>query len=452
MRRLLCVMLWAAGCATAPGPVDALRVGEGTADITPPAGTELAGFHKPAGRERRAEGVRQASFARVLLVSTPHGEFALASLDVCGISQEIARAVKADVAREIGLRPERVHLCATHTHSMPTLRHLRQWGGLPADYAALVSQRIVEAARAARQGLAPARFRLGKARVAGGNFNRTTKTWKTDELFTKDSTAQDRWLDTTLHALVFERDGGAPPLVWYQFSSHPVCYTDALSGPDWPGLVVDALRAADGIAPSFLQGHCGDVNPGGGTPWLGDPKKTAAAVADGLRRAIAAARPVALTTVRHAAGEFAAPLDLAKERERLAFYRADPAACTKGEWVDAGFAQAWADVAARWDPAQTTYRTPMSALRLGDVALLFHSGELYSVYGLTIRRDAPFADTVVVGYTDDLIGYVPDPKAYEAGEYAATVVPRIVDLPRFTPDVGRAFVECALGLLRSLAD
>ncbi|HYE98535.1 MAG TPA: hypothetical protein VEJ18_06465, partial [Planctomycetota bacterium] len=98
------------------------------------------------------------------------------------------------------------------------------------------------------------------------------------------------------------------------------------------------------------------------------------------------------------------------------------------------------------------YATPLSALRLGDVAVLFHSGELYSYYGLALRRDSPFADTVVVGYTDDLIGYIPDRKAYEAGEYAATVVPKIVSLPRFRPHVGSAFTDAALSLLRGLAD
>ena len=99
----------------------------------------------------------------------------------------------------------------------------------------------------------------------------------------------------------------------------------------------------------------------------------------------------------------------------------------------------------------TTYRTPLSALALGDVGILFHPGELYSVYGLSIRRASPFADTIVVGYTDDLIGYVPDPKAYQAGEYAAVVVPKIVDLPCFEPDVGRRLAAAALELMTRAA-
>src|SRR5207237_4760275 len=138
-------------------------------------------------QERLSKGVRQPSSARVLILSTRQGDFALVSLDLCGISQEICRAVKAEVARQASLPAGNVHISATHSHSMPTLRYFRQWGRLPSDYADLVSKRIVDAALRARRDLAPAEFRLGKERVAGGNFNRTTKTWKTDEVFGNES-------------------------------------------------------------------------------------------------------------------------------------------------------------------------------------------------------------------------------------------------------------------------
>jgi len=118
--------------------------------------------------------------------------------------------------------------------------------------------------------------------------------------------------------------------------------------------------------------------------------------------------------------------------------------------VDAEFAREWYEVASKWDLAQQSYATPISALALGDVALLFHPGELYSVYGLTIRRDSPFRDTLVIGYVDDLIGYIPDSKAYAAKEYSAMVVPKIMSLPCYQPEVGRALTAASLDLLRKL--
>jgi hypothetical protein len=61
---------------------------------------------------------------------------------------------------------------------------------------------------------------------------------------------------------------------------------------------------------------------------------------------------------------------------------------------------------------------------------------------LTLRRDSPFRDTIVIGYVDDLIGYVPDPKAYAGRpEYSAVVVPKIMSLPCYKPEVGQFVIS-----------
>jgi len=82
--------------------------------------------------------------------------------------------------------------------------------------------------------------------------------------------------------------------------------------------------------------------------------------------------------------------------------------------------------------------------------LLFHGAELYSFYGLKIRLDSPFLVTLAVGYTDDLIGYLPDPNAYKAREYAAVVVPKILELAPFTPGAAVEFTTAATALLKKL--
>jgi neutral ceramidase len=89
-------------------------------------------------------------------------------------------------------------------------------------------------------------------------------------------------------------------------------------------------------------------------------------------------------------------------------------------------------------------------MRLGDVGFVFHPAELYSCYGLTIRRDSPLPDTLVVGYTDHIIGYLPDPNAYKAGEYSAMTVPKILDFPPFTPTAAREMTAAALEMLKKI--
>jgi hypothetical protein len=309
----------------------------------------------------------------------------------------------------------------------------------------------VKAVRLAKEDLAPAELLAGRQRVVGGNFNRTTKTWKTDAEFTKDSTDADRWLDTMLHALVFRRSPAKADLLWYHFSAHAVCYTDDQAGPDWPGIVADRCRAEKKLAPSFLQGHCGDVNPGDGkSSWLGIPEKVAEAVYAGLKGAVDQARPVKMDRVRMQNAVVQLPLDIPLLQKQLEQYRKDPSKCTGGPWVDAGFAADWAQGAAKWDLKKRTLPAAMSALQLGSVGLFFHPAELFSYYGLAIRRESPFEHTLVVGYTDDIIGYLPDPNAFKTGEYAATVVPKIIDLPPFRPEAAACLAQEAGKLLRAV--
>ena len=427
------------------------EAGEGVVEITPRMGIEMAGFHKPAGQERRITGIRHPPTARALVLRHQKTTVAIVSIDVCGIPADFARRVQQRAAKLTSIPVNNIRVCATHTHSMPTFRFLRQWGAVPKDYMALVEQAAARAVELAKKDLAQADCYLGKDRVLGGNFNRTAKTWKTEDAFTKDSTDTDRWLDRTLHALFFLREKPKRSLLWYHFSAHPVCFTDDKAGPDWPGLVTTKTEARDGLSPSFLQGHCGDVNPGDGNPWTGDAEKVSETVYGALHHATNHSALVKVDTLRLASAEIKIPLDLGMMQDQLALYRKDPAQCDKGEWVDAGFAKDWFASASKWKPGRKHCATTISALQLGDVGLLFHPAELYSYYGLAIRRDSPFENTLVVGYTDDFIGYLTDPNALKAAEYAAVVVPKILDLPPFKPEAASYLAAEAIMQLQKVA-
>ena len=431
-----------------------LDAGEGIADLTPPLGLEMAGFHRAVGAERKIAGIREAGRVRALALRVGESTVVILVLDLLAVSAEFARGAQQAVARATGVAAENVRVTCTHTHSMPTLRFFLQWGAVPREWMPAIEQRCTEAAQAAMKDLAPAEVLLGTERAVGANFNRTVKTWRTDAEFGPDSTDAERWLDTTLHALIFMREKPKPPLLWYHFCAHPVCYGDDQAGPDWPGLVARKMRERDGIDPAFLQGHIGDVNPGAGPPadgWIGDAEKTAEAVYAALHRAATHGRYIKAGELRIVRSEVKLPFDLDRQRDWLDRYRRAPAECASGEWVDAGFAKAWFDAAEKAGPAGDALTAPLTAVRLGELALIFHPAELYSYYGLAIRRDSPFPATLAVGYTEDFAGYVTDPKAYDAGEYAAMVVPKLLELPPFRPGTASELTAAATALLRRLA-
>ena len=64
-----------------------LRAGKGVADITPPLGLELAGFHKPPGKERKIAAIRQPSAVRALVLTLGNTQVAILSLDTIAVDE-----------------------------------------------------------------------------------------------------------------------------------------------------------------------------------------------------------------------------------------------------------------------------------------------------------------------------------------------------------------------------
>ncbi len=426
------------------------QAGEAVVDITPPLGIELGGYHRSPGNERRIRSIRQPTATRALVLRQAGVTAVMVSLDVAAVGRKMTARIQRAAAQRTGIAAENIRVCPTHTHSMPAFCFLRQWGAIPVQYMADVEDKTVQAIAMALDDLAPARLRVGRSRAVGANHNRTTKDFKTDELFDHESTEQDRWLDTMVHVLLFERPGAKRDLLWYHFSAHPVVYADEAAGPDWPGPVADRVKAAYGLEASYLQGHAGDVNPGDGDPWRGDIDKTTEGVFGAIGRALDDTRLVAVDRLRVQTLPTRIPYDLERFRGWLDAYRDDPSQCTSGPWVNAGFAADWFEGNRDRDLNETHLPITLGALQMGDVGLLFHPAELYSFYGLAIRRGSPLADTLVVGYVDDFIGYLTDPQAYQAGEYAAITVPKILDYPPFTAGAAAQMTAAAIDLLREL--
>ncbi|MCF6286643.1 MAG: neutral/alkaline non-lysosomal ceramidase N-terminal domain-containing protein [Candidatus Hydrogenedentes bacterium] len=451
-----------AAAATLAGPTifsaraeGVFRVGEAHVDSTPPKGIELAGFHyKVGGNPRYITDIRQKTAVRALVLQKGETQVALISVDIAGVSDTMAVRVQQAVAAKTGIPAVNVRLCATHTHSMPTFAFWRQWGTTPEDYMKTVEAKAVEAVVRAQADCAEGVAHIGSQQAVGGNFNRTSKTWKTDADYSTDSTDDERWLDTMLHVLYFERGAGKHNILWYNFAAHPVCYADGEAGPDWPGLVTQSIQDSLKVTPSYLQGHAGDVNPGDGVGRRGEAEQPANAVVEALNGAMNSLQKIDVDVLRSETTIFQMSLDLENYRNWLATYKADPTACASGNWVDAGFAKEWYEANANRKWAAPKYPASISAVQLGSVGLAFQPSELFSFYGIKARHNSPFDHTLVTGYTDGFIGYVADPKSFnkgDGGQYAAMTVPMILDIPPYTPEAGRELSQGLSALLKSTA-
>jgi hypothetical protein len=92
---------------------------------------------------------------------------------------------------------------------------------------------------------------------------------------------------------------------------------------------------------------------------------------------------------------------------------------------------------------QAQVTAEISAITLGEVALVGLPGEIFAQIGLDIKARSPFPHTFLIQLCNDDIGYLPTRKVYDEGGYEAASSP-------FAPGAGEQIVDAAVELLEDL--
>jgi hypothetical protein len=87
--------------------------------------------------------------------------------------------------------------------------------------------------------------------------------------------------------------------------------------------------------------------------------------------------------------------------------------------------------------------TRLTVARVGETAIVGLPGEAFVEFGLALKANPYFPHTLVVGYCNDLILYIPTRQAYTQGGYET-------DMARVAPGAGEQMVATALSQLREL--
>jgi neutral ceramidase len=134
----------------------------------------------------------------------------------------------------------------------------------------------------------------------------------------------------------------------------------------------------------FFNGAAGDVNP----PTVSEGAKTAALHGEAL------AKVVTLSVLQRQT----------ISAEQFQFHRRTirlPVRSKKGH------------------PIFRTCLAHLGALQLGNLTIVFVPGEIFSQTGLAIEEASPFRNTIVIGFAESSIGYVPPKQVFEEGGYEA---------------------------------
>jgi len=428
--------------------MSALHAGLAKAVITPPVGTQLAGY---AGRTDPSTGVFDDLYAKALVLDDGANRLALVVCDLIGLGREMVAEIRETVAKQTGICAEHTMITCTHTHCGPNLRQAGH------DYVSGLKPSIAGAVAAALNRLVPAQIGVarGECYTACNRRHPNSPSGVYNLYRYPEGT-----MDPTVMVLRVEDLGGNILGALVNYAGHPVGWghRELMISRDYPGFALSVLEKVWGpdVVAVFLQGCCGNLNlnwkwdrpdlspirrrdfPEPVEPRLRELKRlghmlggealnaaesimdfTSEASLHGMRRDV-------VLPVRSDLPE--------KMAERIAELRKQLAA---GE-TPAG-RTAYHDIA----EGKTEISTEVQVLRIGEYYVVGLPSEVFVEYQMEVRErvDAPF--TFVSELANDTISYVPTPAAYEEGGYEERST-------FLAPEAGGMLVDAAVALSQEL--
>lgn len=374
-----------------------LRAGAAAVEITPPRhlwNTMMAGYSNP---KRLPQGVHDPLYAKALVLDNGQTRVCIVTTDLFSVPINLRESVLARLPREAGLTPERILICASHTHSGP--------GGLADDESAersagefqpaladFVAGKIAGAVNDAAAGLRPAKWGYASAEVSGFVHNRRGS----------------KTTDAQVGVLRVDGADDEPIALLVNFGTHPVFLGEdnCEFSADFVGYMLAAVEQTRGGVAMFANGTLGDQGPD-------QPGNIEGASARAAHFAERMAEQ-ALRTAGRAHTRRQAALASILGSMRLAA----PMGSTG------------------------TRSAPVMAMRISDILLLGVPGKPTAEIGLEIKRRArqfAFDLPMIVGLANDDIGCILPREDYEQGGYEA-------EMSFFGPALGLVMVEAMTNL------
>jgi len=431
--------------AKAPSP---LLAGAAKCSIVPPFPTHMGGF---GDRNGTFTGVSTPIYARALVCDNGAIRLAIVTTDICYVLRDLVDTVRERIADDIEIPAENVLVCATHSHSGPS----EPLHGAPEERERLndfLADQIVEAVSDAAKGLQPAKLGFAYGELHGVTKNRQQH----------NSIVVDPQVGVLRVQEAESRDIIATLI---NFTGHPVILgsDNTLISGEYPGQTEQTVEEVLGGVALFTQGACGDVTMDRSGPPYEEVKRVGRLVAGEVIKTAELIRVEHDTTLisrflpvelglhpRPSVPDTKAALDAA----RKALVEAEAASVSAerlGQLKESvEKAQANARVAAYLEKHTAAYDAARHGsthlMQIGPLVLVGIPGELFVEYALEMKqrvRQAKDRPLIVVGYANDLIGYIVTPRAKYTGGYEQRVA-------RVDEHAGRALTEAFMRLVDEL--
>jgi hypothetical protein len=382
-----------------------VRVGHGCAVLPVPDGSALGGY---AARQGGSTGVLEELQVDCVCLTGEQGRLVLVVAEVACVNADLAEDVRGRVRDAVSAAD--VWVCATHTHSGPDVGCVAGGGRTPAHWRRAIGDAAVEAAlaAAARERDCAGRFHTGALRDVGSHRGR-----------------QDGEHQVSVDVVSCVGPDGDVEGVLAVVPVHPTVLPAAstLVSGDLAAAIRSALRRALGSPWVVVAtGAAGDISTRH-TRRAQTPDECRRLGADAAKQIATLMQAPAAPIWEHDGGDCAArrqtlamparhqdPAELLRLRDTLE--REHAREVRSGTTATARIVEtALQGVAVAQAAEASTIALELSAARVGRLALFGIGAEPYHSFGSRLR-DRCAAPSVVLGYANGHVGYLPDAAAY----------------------------------------
>ncbi|RKX31364.1 MAG: hypothetical protein DRP71_13545 [Verrucomicrobia bacterium] len=362
-----------------------LKAGAAVLDITPHSPCHLAGYED---RDHPHEGVHDPLSVRALYLTNGSEELVLISADIIWFHEDIANPIHNLIKEQLGLAPERVMLCGTHTHSAPVPSR----PGANSEYLHFLTSQVLAAVSVAKTRIEPVSLSIARGSSQVGVNRREQKPGGEVVL----GYNEDGPIDREIILLSLAGADGRVQAEVCSFANHGVVLgpRNYLISGDWCGMAAAAVESERKEVFLFMNGGSANVNP---------------RLRSGPQERFKPAEDLAAEFVH----------DLVAARETLVPPTGDDTLSGRFSTLELPL-----KVKAIEDGQGRTQRVRIHGIRIGPACIVGFPGEVFSETSIAVKETrAP--DTVIVNsYTSGgSAGYVPVREAYDTGGYEVRVSP-----------------------------
>lgn len=397
-----------------------LRVSTATGYVTPKEPCFLAGYSM---RTEKSTGVLDELKCTALVLEIDGKAVVFCDVEILMLTKEIVDTAKARIEAAFGVDPGLITIAAIHTHAAPEIRSKRLkmydenadpsfWLG----YQEFLKDTIFDTVKACfDQGFAPAEAYYRTVSIEGfyGNRNGIGK-------------PEDK--DVTV--LKFVGEDGAVKAAAVNISCHPTVLSpkNLLVSGDLLGFISREVQSRFGVYPVMIQGAAGDMSNRnyreGNDP--AELLRTGSGIVAQMFPGGEEYEKLTLSDPKSEPYRYVREYDIDMDEWNARRAELQKAIERETNYDKNKILQSSLfAVDLKMSNPHVTADYSASILRLGELFICKMPGELFSRFGVAIKKASPAKLTLIWGYADDYAGYMAD-----EGEYGRTYESLMSPLPK----------------------